>query len=150
MANSTRRSLLSTESAFDCHFGRWPHHMPQVCLAAEKCGHVGFDSRSDMWWGHEGMQCGDTLAGDVTFSQVFWKVRHACLIVYSTCTRNLRGTSCSAYQTTSAVWTARASSLQTASATTLVHRIVSFWGQQLRASLPRALGARGMHISHCQ
>lgn len=47
----------------------------QVCLAAEKCGHLDFDVRSDMWWRHEGFRCGDALAGKVTFAQVFWKVR---------------------------------------------------------------------------
>ena len=46
----------------------------QVCLAAEKCGHLDFDIRRDMWWRAQGFHCGDTPAGEVSFADVFWKV----------------------------------------------------------------------------
>ena len=46
----------------------------QVCLAAEKCGHLDFDIRSDMWWRSQGFHCGDTPAGGVSFADIFWKV----------------------------------------------------------------------------
>jgi hypothetical protein len=50
-----------------------PRHA-QVCLAAEKCGHLGFDSRADMWWSSEGFHCGDTPAGEVSFLGILLKV----------------------------------------------------------------------------
>ncbi len=46
----------------------------QVCLAAEKCGHLDFDIRRDMWWRAQGFHCGDTPAGEVSFADIFWKV----------------------------------------------------------------------------
>ena len=46
----------------------------QVCLAAEKCGHLDFDVRSDTWWRGQGFHCGDTPAGEVSYADVFWKV----------------------------------------------------------------------------
>lgn len=49
-----------------------------MCLAAETCGHLDFDVRSDMWWRHEGFHCGDAPASHVTFAQIFWKVRARC------------------------------------------------------------------------
>ena len=45
-----------------------------MCLAAEKCGHLDFDVRSDMWWRSQGFHCGDTPAGEVSFADIFWKV----------------------------------------------------------------------------
>ena len=57
-----------------------------MCLAAEKCGHLHFDIRRDMWWRAQGFHCGDTLAGEVSFADIFWKVNamsdlceHTCL-----------------------------------------------------------------------
>ncbi|KAL4428854.1 hypothetical protein ABPG77_005292 [Micractinium sp. CCAP 211/92] len=39
-------------------------HMLKVCLAAERCGHLRFDARADMWWSSEGFHCGEEGAAD--------------------------------------------------------------------------------------
>ena len=36
---------------------------PQVCLAAERCGHLRFDARADMWWSGEGFHCTEGQEG---------------------------------------------------------------------------------------
>ena len=54
----------------------------QVCLAAEECGHLHFDVRSDMWWNSGGFECEDYPPGPVKFRATFLKVcdpaLHAC------------------------------------------------------------------------
>lgn len=50
-----------------------PH--PQVCLAAERCGHLDFDTRLDTWYSSEGFHCGEAQAGDVGFWDIYRKVR---------------------------------------------------------------------------
>jgi hypothetical protein len=52
---------------------------PQVCLAAETCGHVSFNTRGDVWYSSEPFHCGDTPPGHVTYWQIFRKVRGVCL-----------------------------------------------------------------------
>lgn len=39
------------------------HALLQVCLAAERCGHLRFDARADMWWRSEGFRCADGPPG---------------------------------------------------------------------------------------
>ncbi|KAL4451519.1 hypothetical protein ABPG75_007181 [Micractinium tetrahymenae] len=39
-------------------------HMLKVCLAAERCGHLRFDARADMWWSSEGFHCGEEGEAD--------------------------------------------------------------------------------------
>ena len=46
----------------------------QVCLAAEKCKHVAFDSKPDMWWSHAGFHCDEAPASYVTFTDILLKV----------------------------------------------------------------------------
>ena len=46
----------------------------QVCLAAETCGHVDFNTRGDVWYSSEPFHCGDTAPGSVTFMDLFHKV----------------------------------------------------------------------------
>jgi hypothetical protein len=46
----------------------------QVCLAAEECGHLDFDSRVDMWWNSESFHCGSGPRGTVHFHDIFIKV----------------------------------------------------------------------------
>jgi len=46
----------------------------QVCLAAETCGHVDFNTRGDVWYSSEPFHCGDIPAGHVTYWQIFGKV----------------------------------------------------------------------------
>jgi hypothetical protein len=48
-----------------------------VCLAAEKCKHVAFDSKPDMWWSHAGFHCDEAPASHVTFVDILLKVRAA-------------------------------------------------------------------------
>jgi hypothetical protein len=56
-------------------------HMLKVCLAAEKCGDLDFDVKTDMWWRAEGFHCGNGGGGgggggngDVPFLAVLLKV----------------------------------------------------------------------------
>jgi hypothetical protein len=60
----------------------------QVCLAAETCGHVDFNTRGDVWYSSEPFHCGDVPPGHVTYWQIFYKVLgrlqqpaclHACM-----------------------------------------------------------------------
>lgn len=46
----------------------------QVCLAAETCGHVDFNTRGDVWYSSEPFHCGDIPPGHVTYWQIFCKV----------------------------------------------------------------------------
>ena len=48
----------------------------QVCLAAEECGHLNFDSRVDMWWNSDSFHCGSGPRGSVHFHDIFLKVTH--------------------------------------------------------------------------
>lgn len=52
-------------------------HMLKVCLSAETCGHVDFNTRGDVWYSSEPFHCG-TAAEDggaaVTFWQIYSKV----------------------------------------------------------------------------
>jgi hypothetical protein len=48
--------------------------MLQVCLAAETCGHVDFNTRGDVWYSSEPFHCGDVPPGHVTYWQIFHKV----------------------------------------------------------------------------
>ncbi len=50
--------------------GRWA----QVCLAAERCGNLDFDTRLDTWYSSEGFHCSEAPAGDVGFWDIYWKV----------------------------------------------------------------------------
>ena len=47
---------------------------PKVCLAAESCGHLGFDARVDKWWSSEIFHCGAGPRRDVHFHDIFLKV----------------------------------------------------------------------------
>ena len=50
---------------------------PQVCLAAERCGHLDFDARADVWWSSEGFHCGDDSgpdASDAAELVSFWDI----------------------------------------------------------------------------
>jgi len=47
----------------------------QVCLAAESCGHLGFDARVDKWWSSELFHCGAGPRRDVHFHDIFLKAR---------------------------------------------------------------------------
>ena len=50
--------------------------LPQVCLAAESCGHLNFDARVDKWWSSEIFHCGmGPRRTDVHFHHIFLKVR---------------------------------------------------------------------------
>lgn len=49
-------------------------HMLQVCLAAEKCGHVQFNVRKDVWYSSDSFHCGDQVPGDASFWDIFNKV----------------------------------------------------------------------------
>jgi hypothetical protein len=61
---------------------------PQVCLAAERCGHLRFDARANMWWSGEGFYCtegeeggaaGAAAAAAVGFWDIYCKVyKFAC------------------------------------------------------------------------
>ncbi len=54
-----------------------------MCLAAEKCKHVAFDSKPDMWWSHAGFHCDEAPASHVTFVDILLKVctaRHEALL----------------------------------------------------------------------
>jgi hypothetical protein len=51
----------------------------QVCLAAETCGHVEFNTRGDVWYSSEPFHCGDIPPGHVTYLQIFQKVGAVCL-----------------------------------------------------------------------
>ena len=48
--------------------------MLQICLAAEKCGSLGFDVRSDMWNSSEGFLCDVNQSGQVTYWSLLKKV----------------------------------------------------------------------------
>ncbi|KAG2445331.1 hypothetical protein HYH02_008797 [Chlamydomonas schloesseri] len=49
-------------------------HILKVCLAAETCGHVKFDTRSDIWYSSESLTCGDWPHQEVTYMDLFKKV----------------------------------------------------------------------------
>uniref|UniRef100_A0A7S0R933 Vacuole membrane protein 1 n=1 Tax=Chlamydomonas leiostraca TaxID=1034604 RepID=A0A7S0R933_9CHLO len=51
-------------------------HMLKVCLAAETCGHVAFDTMQDVWYSSEPLHCGDDAPapGSVTYWAIFRKV----------------------------------------------------------------------------
>ncbi|PSC74979.1 Vacuole membrane 1 [Micractinium conductrix] len=53
-------------------------HILMVCLSAERCGHLNFDARADMWWSSEGFHCGDdadeAAAGSISFFAIYKKV----------------------------------------------------------------------------
>lgn len=49
-------------------------HMLKVCLAAETCGHVEFNTRGDVWYSSEPFHCGDIPPGHVTYLEIFQKV----------------------------------------------------------------------------
>lgn len=53
------------------------HALPcaQVCLAAETCGHLKFNARTDMWYSSEPFHCGDEPPGEVSYMDIFKKVR---------------------------------------------------------------------------
>ena len=51
----------------------------QICLAAEKCGSLGFDVRSDMWNSSEGFLCDVNQSGQVTYWSLLKKVQHTWL-----------------------------------------------------------------------
>lgn len=57
----------------------------QVCLAAETCGHVNFNTRQDVWYSSEPFHCGYTEPGEVSLGAMFRKVKsqssmlHICL-----------------------------------------------------------------------
>lgn len=56
-----------------------PFWLLQVCLAAEKCGHLDFDSRQEMWYRAEGFHCRDAPASSyVSFLDIYKKVTAAC------------------------------------------------------------------------
>lgn len=46
----------------------------QICLAAEKCGSLGFDVHNDMWYSSEGFLCDVTQTGQVTYWNLLKKV----------------------------------------------------------------------------
>ena len=46
----------------------------QVCLAAEECGHLDFDTRADTWWNRDAFHCGGAPAAPVHFYDIFLKV----------------------------------------------------------------------------
>ena len=59
-----------------CPDGRCCFLSEQVCLAAEKCGHMNFDARSDTWWSSRGFHCLDPEGADpADFYSIFKKVR---------------------------------------------------------------------------
>ncbi|KAF8059178.1 hypothetical protein HT031_005350 [Scenedesmus sp. PABB004] len=49
-------------------------HMLKVCLAAETCEHVAFDTRGDVWYSSEPFHCGDDAPGHVSYWQIYRKV----------------------------------------------------------------------------
>ncbi|KAG2502028.1 hypothetical protein HYH03_000522 [Edaphochlamys debaryana] len=49
-------------------------HILKVCLAAETCGHVRFDTRHDVWYSGHSFSCGDWPEEDVSFGTLFKKV----------------------------------------------------------------------------
>lgn len=51
----------------------------QICLAAEKCGSLGFDVRSDMWNSSEGFLCDVNQSGQVTYWSLLKKVQSTSL-----------------------------------------------------------------------
>ncbi len=51
-----------------------PMHVLQVCLAAETCGHVHFNTRRDTWYSAEPFHCGGIESGEVSYWQIFQKV----------------------------------------------------------------------------
>lgn len=55
-------------------------HMLKCALAAERCGGVDFDVRSDMWWSQQGFHCYDDEPDDVSFGDLFVKVMPAALL----------------------------------------------------------------------
>ncbi|KAK2076787.1 hypothetical protein QBZ16_005013 [Prototheca wickerhamii] len=58
-------------------------HILKVCLAAERCGHLRFDTRGDTWYSGQGFTCetaGRPEAGAVGFWEVFWKVIGTCVL----------------------------------------------------------------------
>lgn len=70
----------------------------QVCLAAERCGHMRFDARADMWWSGEGFHCseagsGGALPGSISFWDIYRKVGWpdvvacCCRLLFAACLR---------------------------------------------------------------
>lgn len=60
----------------------------QVCLAAETCGHVDFNTRGDVWYSSEPFHCGDIPPGHVTYWQIFqkvWALALPCTVGSSEC-----------------------------------------------------------------
>lgn len=53
----------------------------QVCLAAEECGHLNFDSRTDMWWNGDAFHCGSGPRGIVHFHDIIFKVHSQPFLV---------------------------------------------------------------------
>ena len=83
-----------TDSRGGCNtFTTWkppPFRLLQVCLAAEKCGHLDFDSRQEMWYRAEGFHCRDAPASSyVSFLDIYKKVTAAraagCLMALGAC-----------------------------------------------------------------
>ena len=48
-------------------------HMLKVCLAAEKCGHVGFNARTDVWYSSDPFHC-DNGGGGAATGAGFWQI----------------------------------------------------------------------------
>ena len=64
--------------------------LPQVCLAAESCGHLSFDARVDKWWSSEIFHCGaGPRRTDVHFHDIFLKARPGKAV--GTCAGGLGG-----------------------------------------------------------
>lgn len=55
-------------------------HMLKVCLAAETCGHVAFETHRDVWYSSEPFHCGDHPPGEVTFWDLFSKVASTSML----------------------------------------------------------------------
>ncbi len=84
---SIQRMLLPFASAPDLTCCA-AHSAPlQVCLAAEKCGHVNFDTLGDTWYSSEPFHCGAVEPQAVSYLDIYKKVgstggrRRSCLSV---------------------------------------------------------------------
>ncbi len=53
----------------------WGSGLGQVCLAAEECGHLGFDTRCDTWWNGDAFHCGGAPASTVHFYDIILKAQ---------------------------------------------------------------------------
>ena len=67
MTQAWKKSARSGLAAFICIMRM------QVCLAAEECGHLNFDTKGDMWWSSESFHCGLTFPGHVPFRSLLLK-----------------------------------------------------------------------------